>query len=49
MNFLSKLMILPRWIIAALDSFIFFFCALFGYFVRFNFELEFIDQYDPFS
>jgi FlaA1/EpsC-like NDP-sugar epimerase len=49
MNFLSRLKILPRWIIASLDSFILFQCALFGYLVRFNFELELIEQYDAFA
>ncbi len=49
MNFLSGLKILPRWIIATLDSLIFFQCALFGYLVRFNFELELIEQYDAFA
>ncbi|WP_026966094.1 polysaccharide biosynthesis protein [Algoriphagus terrigena] len=49
MNFLSRLKILPRWIIATLDSLILFHCALFGYLVRFNFELELIEQYDAFA
>lgn len=49
MNFLSRLKILPRWIIASLDSIILFYCALFGYLVRFNFELELIEQYDAFA
>lgn len=49
MNFLSRLKILPRWIIATLDSLILFQCALFGYLVRFNFELELIEQYDAFA
>lgn len=46
MNFLSRLKILPRWIIATLDSLILFQCALFGYLVRFNFELALIEQND---
>ncbi len=46
MNFLARLKILPRWIIAFLDSIILFQCALFGYLVRFNFELALIEQYD---
>ena len=46
MNFLSRLKILPRWIIASLDALILFQCALFGYLVRFNFELALIEQYD---
>lgn len=49
MNFLSRLKILPRWIIALLDSFILFYCALFGYLVRFNFELHLIEEYDAFA
>lgn len=49
MNFLSRLKILPRWIIATLDSLILFYCSLFGYLVRFNFELELIEQYDAFA
>lgn len=46
MNFLARLKILPRWIIATLDSLILFHCALFGYLVRFNFELALIEQND---
>lgn len=46
MNFLTRLKILPRWIIATLDSLILFHCALFGYLVRFNFELTLIEQND---
>lgn len=49
MNFLTKLKILPRWIIATLDSIIIFHCALFGYLVRFNFELNLIEEYDAFA
>lgn len=49
MNFLSRLKILPRWIIAFLDSMILFFCAIFGYLVRFNFELELFEQNDAFA
>ncbi|MBB6327962.1 FlaA1/EpsC-like NDP-sugar epimerase [Algoriphagus iocasae] len=49
MNFLTKLKILPRWIIATLDSFILLQCALFGYLVRFNFELALIEQNDAFA
>lgn len=49
MNFLSRLKILPRWIIAFLDSLILFFCAIFGYLVRFNFELELFEQNDAFA
>ncbi len=46
MNFLTHLKILPRWIIATLDSLILFYCAIFGYLVRFNFELALIEQND---
>lgn len=46
MNFLTRIKILPRWIIATLDSLILFHCALFGYLVRFNFELVLIEQND---
>ncbi|TDQ19353.1 FlaA1/EpsC-like NDP-sugar epimerase [Algoriphagus boseongensis] len=49
MNFLSRLKILPRWIIALFDSLILFYCALFGYLVRFNFELHLIEEYDAFA
>jgi FlaA1/EpsC-like NDP-sugar epimerase len=45
-NFLSRLKILPRWIIASLDALIIFYCALFGYLVRFNFEPEHFVQTD---
>lgn len=46
MNFLTRLKILPRWIIASLDAIILFYCALFGYLVRFNFELVLIELND---
>jgi FlaA1/EpsC-like NDP-sugar epimerase len=46
MNFLTRLKILPRWIIAFIDASILFQCALFGYLVRFNFELALIEQND---
>jgi FlaA1/EpsC-like NDP-sugar epimerase len=49
MNVLSRLQVLPRWTIAILDSLVLFACALFGYLVRFNFELELIQQYDAFA
>ncbi len=48
MNFLIRLKILPRWIIASLDSLILFNCAIFGYLLRFNFELNLLDEYDLF-
>jgi len=46
MNFLTPIKILPRWIIASLDSLILFHSAIFGYLVRFNFELALIEQND---
>jgi FlaA1/EpsC-like NDP-sugar epimerase len=46
MNFFSPIKILPRWIIASLDSLILFLSAIFGYLVRFNFELALIEQND---
>ncbi len=46
MNFLTRLKILPRWIIASLDSLILFYCALFGYLVRFNFDFSLFEQTD---
>jgi FlaA1/EpsC-like NDP-sugar epimerase len=49
MNFLTKLKILPRWIILFIDSFILFQSALFAYLVRLNFELELIDEYNAFA
>lgn len=49
MNFLTRLKILPRWIIATLDSFILYQCALFGYLVRFNFDLSAVEANHAFS
>lgn len=49
MNFLSSMKILPKWIIAILDSFILFHCAVFGYLIRFNFEFEQIQPLKAFS
>ncbi|MDF2158182.1 nucleoside-diphosphate sugar epimerase/dehydratase [Algoriphagus sp. CAU 1675] len=49
MSFLVQLKILPRWIIATIDSFVLFTCALFGYLVRFNFELSEIEKNDILS
>ncbi len=48
MDFLKKLKILPRWIIAALDSVILFQAAFFGYLVRFNFELDVVEENNAF-
>ena len=42
MNFLSSMKILPKWLIATLDSLIFFHCAMFGYLIQFNFQIEHI-------
>jgi len=44
MEFLKKLKILPRWIIATLDGIILFQSAIFGYLVRFNFDLEQVEN-----
>ncbi|GMQ23428.1 nucleoside-diphosphate sugar epimerase/dehydratase [Algoriphagus sp. oki45] len=49
MNFLSRLKILPRWIIVILDSSILFFCSLFGYLVRFNFDPVAISKSNAFA
>jgi FlaA1/EpsC-like NDP-sugar epimerase len=46
MIFLTKVRILPRWIIASFDSLVLFYSSLFGYLVRFNFELRSIPEYD---
>lgn len=44
MDFLKKLKILPRWIIATLDCIILLQAAFFGYLVRFNFELDIVEE-----
>ncbi|GHB36909.1 polysaccharide biosynthesis protein [Mongoliitalea lutea] len=49
MDFLKKLKILPRWIIASLDALILYQSAFFGYLVRFNFELDVIKEHDSFA
>lgn len=49
MDFLKKLKILPRWIIAALDSVIMYQAAFFGYLVRFNFELDQVEENSAFT
>ncbi|GAA0881361.1 nucleoside-diphosphate sugar epimerase/dehydratase [Algoriphagus jejuensis] len=46
MKKLSRLKILPRWIIATLDLLILFQSAFFGYLVRFNFDLDPVEQQD---
>lgn len=48
MNFLTRLKILPRWIIASLDAIILYQAAFFGYLVRFNFELEIVEENSAF-
>ena len=48
MNFLTRLKILPRWIIATFDALVLFDCAIFGYLVRFNFELAIVEENDAF-
>ncbi|TVP47426.1 MAG: polysaccharide biosynthesis protein [Mongoliibacter sp.] len=49
MDFLKKLKILPRWIIATLDSVILYQAAFFGFLVRFNFELDAIEENSAFT
>jgi FlaA1/EpsC-like NDP-sugar epimerase len=49
MDFLKKLKILPRWIIASLDCLILLQAAFFGYLVRFNFELDIVEENRIFS
>jgi FlaA1/EpsC-like NDP-sugar epimerase len=48
MNFITRLKVLPRWIIASLDAVIIFISALFGYLFRFNLEFTIIGEHDPF-
>ncbi|WP_373495727.1 polysaccharide biosynthesis protein [Aquiflexum sp.] len=48
MDFLKQIRILPRWVIASLDAFILFQSAFFAYLVRFNFELELVEQNNAF-
>ena len=45
MNFLKRLNILPRWIIAILDGFILFLSAFFAYLIRLNFDWSSLDGY----
>lgn len=45
MNFLKRLNILPRWLIAVLDGFILFFSAFFAYLIRLNFDWSSLDGY----
>lgn len=49
MDFLKKLKILPRWIIASLDAIILYQSAFFGYLVRFNFELDLVEENAAFT
>ena len=49
MNFLSSMKTLPKWIIATIDSLIFFHCAIIGYLIRFNFELVHINSLKAFA
>jgi FlaA1/EpsC-like NDP-sugar epimerase len=48
MDFLKHIRILPRWVIASLDAIILFQSAFFAYLVRFNFELELVEQNNAF-
>lgn len=48
MDFLKQIRILPRWVIASLDAVILFQSAFFAYLVRFNFELELVEQNNAF-
>lgn len=48
MNFLRQMKILPRWVIASLDAVILFQSAFFAYMLRFNFELETVQQNNAF-
>jgi FlaA1/EpsC-like NDP-sugar epimerase len=48
MDFLKQIRILPRWVIASLDFVILFQSAFFAYLVRFNFELELVEQNNAF-
>jgi len=48
MDFLKHIRILPRWVIASLDAVILFQSAFFAYLVRFNFELELVEQNNAF-
>jgi FlaA1/EpsC-like NDP-sugar epimerase len=48
MDFLKQIRILPRWVIASLDAIILFQSAFFAYLVRFNFELELVEQNNAF-
>lgn len=46
MNFISRLTILPRWVISLIDALILFVSAFFAFLVRFNFEWEEIESHD---
>lgn len=48
MDFLRQMKVLPRWVIASLDAVIFFQSAFFAYLLRFNFELEIVQQNNAF-
>ncbi len=48
MDFLRQMKVLPRWVIAALDAVILFQSAFFAYLLRFNFELEIVQQNNAF-
>lgn len=44
MNFLKDLKILPRWVIASLDTFLLFHAAVLAFFLRFNFDFGQIEN-----
>jgi len=46
MNFISRLTILPRWVISLIDALILFVSAFFAFLVRFNFEWDEIESHD---
>jgi FlaA1/EpsC-like NDP-sugar epimerase len=48
MDFLRQMKVLPRWVIASLDAVILFQSAFFAYLLRFNFELEIVQQNNAF-
>ncbi|WP_194973864.1 polysaccharide biosynthesis protein [Aquiflexum lacus] len=48
MDFLKQIRILPRWVIASLDAVVLFQSAFFAYLVRFNFELQLVEQNNAF-
>jgi FlaA1/EpsC-like NDP-sugar epimerase len=45
MEFFQNLKIVPRWLIVLVDAMIVFHAAFFAFFVRFNFNLDFVDRF----